>query len=40
VVGPDRTLSGFHWAAGLGGAGIMGSPAVGQRVRDGILASR
>ncbi|MDB5592885.1 FAD-binding oxidoreductase [Enterovirga sp.] len=40
VVGPDPTLSGFHWAAGLGGAGIMGSPAVGQRVRDGILASR
>lgn len=37
VIGPDPALPGFHWAAGLGGAGIMAAPAVGAIVADGIL---
>lgn len=37
VVGPDTTIEGFHWAAGLGGAGIMAAPAVGRIVADGVL---
>ncbi|WP_270937362.1 NAD(P)/FAD-dependent oxidoreductase [Falsiroseomonas oryzae] len=36
VIGPDPLLRGFHWAAGLGGAGIMAAPAVGRIVADGI----
>ena len=32
VLGPDPRLGGFFWAAGLGGAGVMTSPAVGHLV--------
>ena len=38
VVGPDRAEPTFHWYAGLGGFGIMTSPALGQAVADGVLA--
>jgi glycine/D-amino acid oxidase-like deaminating enzyme len=37
VIGPDEELRGFHWAAGLGGAGIMAAPAVGEIVAEGVI---
>lgn len=37
VLGPDPALRGFHWAAGLGGAGVMTSPAMGRLVAARIL---
>jgi D-arginine dehydrogenase len=36
VIGPDPLVDGFIWAAGLGGAGVMASPVVGQLVADAI----
>ena len=38
VVGPDRAEPTFHWYAGLGGFGIMTSPAIGQALADRVLA--
>jgi len=37
VVGPDRTEPTFHWYAGLGGFGIMTSPALGRVLADRVL---
>ena len=37
VVGPDRAEPTFHWYAGLGGFGIMTSPALGQALADRML---
>lgn len=33
VIGPDPAAEGFHWAAGVGGAGIQTAPAVGCAVK-------
>ncbi|MGA0594573.1 NAD(P)/FAD-dependent oxidoreductase [Enterovirga sp. CN4-39] len=40
VIGPDPLVAGFFWAAGLGGAGVMSSPAVGELVATAITGSR
>ncbi|MGA0598429.1 NAD(P)/FAD-dependent oxidoreductase [Enterovirga sp. CN4-39] len=40
VIGPDPLVNGFFWAAGLGGAGVMSSPAVGELVATAITGSR
>jgi D-arginine dehydrogenase len=37
LLGRDPKLEGFFWAAGMGGAGIMASPAVGAMVSAAIL---
>ena len=37
VLGPDRGVPGFHWAAALGGYGIQSSPAVGRLVAAWLL---
>ena len=37
VLGPDPLIEGFTWAAGLGGAGVMTSPAVGRIVAAAVL---
>jgi D-arginine dehydrogenase len=37
VVGPDRAEPTFHWYAGLGGFGIMTSPALGRALADRVL---
>ena len=37
VLGPDPIVRGFHWAAGLGGAGVMTSPAMGRLVAARLL---
>jgi len=36
VLGPDSRAENFHWAAGVGGYGIMTSPAVGRIVAAGV----
>ena len=36
VLGPDPRAENFHWAAGVGGYGIMTSPAVGRIVAAGV----
>jgi D-arginine dehydrogenase len=36
VLGPDPAVPGFHWAAALGGYGIMTSPATGRIVAAGV----
>jgi D-arginine dehydrogenase len=36
VLGPDPAIPGFHWAAALGGYGIMTSPATGRIVAAGV----
>ncbi len=36
VLGPDPHVPGFHWAAALGGYGIMTSPATGRIVAAGV----
>jgi D-arginine dehydrogenase len=36
VIGRDPRVQGFVWAAGLGGAGVMASPEVGELVADAI----
>ncbi|NNM70863.1 FAD-dependent oxidoreductase [Enterovirga aerilata] len=40
VIGPDPAIAGFVWAAGLGGAGVMSSPAVGDLVAAAVDGSR
>lgn len=37
IVGPDRIEPTFHWYAGLGGFGIMTSPALGRALADRVL---
>jgi D-arginine dehydrogenase len=39
VIGRDPWVQGFIWAAGLGGAGVMASPEVGELVADAICGS-
>ena len=39
VVGEDPSVSGFHWAAALGGSGVMAAPAVGDLVASGVLGA-
>jgi len=39
VVGEDPALPKFHWAAALGGSGIMAAPAVGELVASAILGT-
>ncbi|MFN7192055.1 MAG: FAD-dependent oxidoreductase, partial [Rhodospirillales bacterium] len=36
VLGPDPAIPGLHWAAALGGYGIMTSPATGRIVAAGV----
>ncbi len=36
VLGPDKHCANFHWAAAVGGYGIMTSPAVGRIVAAGV----
>jgi D-arginine dehydrogenase len=37
VIGADPSVSGLYWAAGLGGAGVMASPAVGHLIAESVL---
>ncbi len=37
LLGPDRDIDGWFWAAGLGGHGVTCSPAVGRRVAEAIV---
>jgi D-arginine dehydrogenase len=37
VIGRDPAIQNFFWAAGLGGAGVMGSPEVGKLVARAVL---
>lgn len=39
LIGRDPRLEGFFWAAGMGGTGIMASPAVGMLVSAAILGT-
>lgn len=40
VIGTDPHVRGFVWAAGLGGAGVMGAPEVGELVADAVMGLR